>query len=177
MNGRGKRFARALQRPAPQPVAVPAPPQVRKYTILPFYAGIRIIETVRPDLDDIQLSAGKGTLRVLGKGDKIREIPIHPQLRTDLHLWLHERPDWPEATRNPALLLNNRGGRLTSRGASGIFRQIADNAGCGGPGAGCRYHRRGLVSQRSRRGCVGLNPNLRDLGTAERPADLGICQS
>lgn len=74
-------------------------------------------------------SARKGTLRVLGKGDKIREIPIHPQLRTDLHLWLHERPDWPEATRNPALLLNNRGGRLTTRGASGIFRQIADNAG------------------------------------------------
>ncbi|MGZ5365833.1 MAG: tyrosine-type recombinase/integrase [Mycobacterium sp.] len=71
----------------------------------------------------------KGTLRVLGKGDKIREIPIHPQLRTDLHRWLHERPDWPEATRNPALLLNNRGGRLTTRGASGIFRQIADNAG------------------------------------------------
>jgi len=25
--------------------------------------------------------------------------------------------------------LNNRGGRLTTRGASGIFRQIADNAG------------------------------------------------
>lgn len=74
-------------------------------------------------------SARKGTLRVLGKGDKIREIPIHPRLRTDLHLWLHERPDWPEGTRNPALLLNNRGGRLTTRGASGIFRQIADNAG------------------------------------------------
>ena len=46
-----------------------------------------------------------------------------------MHVWLHERPDWPEATRNPALLLNNRGGRLTTRGASGIFRQIADNAG------------------------------------------------
>jgi site-specific recombinase XerD len=111
--------------------AVQAHPSTRDRVLaqLPFYAGIRIIETVRLDLDDIQLSARKGTLRVLGKGDKIREIPIHPQLRTDLHLWLHERPDWPEATRNPALLLNNRGGRLTTRGASGIFRQIADNAG------------------------------------------------
>ena len=28
------RFAQAVQRPAPQPVAVPAPPQARKYTIL-----------------------------------------------------------------------------------------------------------------------------------------------
>ena len=111
--------------------AVQAHPSTRDRVLaqLPFYAGIRIIETVRLDLDDIRLSARKGTLRVLGKGDKIREIPIHPQLRTDLHLWLHERPDWPEATRNPALLLNNRGGRLTTRGASGIFRQIADNAG------------------------------------------------
>src|SRR5664279_5725921 len=119
----------------PRPTTVQAHPSTRDRVLaqLPFYAGIRIIETVRLDLDDIQLSARKGTLRVLRKGDKIREIPIHPQLRTDLHLWLHERPDWPEATRNPALLLNNRGGRLTTRGASGIFRQIADNAGPGRP--------------------------------------------
>ena len=71
--------------------AVQAHPSTRDRVLaqLPFYAGIRIIETVRLDLDDIQLSARKGTLRVLGKGDKIREIPIHPQLRTDLHLPPH----------------------------------------------------------------------------------------
>ena len=59
--------------------AVQAHPSTRDRVLaqLPFYAGIRIIETVRLDLDDIQLSARKGTLRVLGKGDKIREIPIH----------------------------------------------------------------------------------------------------
>jgi integrase/recombinase XerC len=63
--------------------------------LLPFYAGLRIAEAVALDIDDIELSARKGTLRVHGKGHKIREVPIHPQLRADLRLWLDERPDWP----------------------------------------------------------------------------------
>lgn len=59
----------------------------------------------------------------------LRELPIHPQLRTDLQLWLNERPDWPGAQTTPVLLLNRRGTRLTTRGASTIFRTIATTAG------------------------------------------------
>ena len=46
-----------------------------------------------------------------------------------LRLWLDERPDWPGAQTTPALLLNRRGTRLTTRGASTIFRTIATTAG------------------------------------------------
>jgi len=96
--------------------------------LLPFCAGLRIAETVRLDLDDVRLSARKGILRVYGKGDKLREVPIHPQLRTELQLWLDERPDWPSAATEPALLLNHRGARLTTRGASTVFHTIVDHA-------------------------------------------------
>ena len=103
-------------------------PRDRVLALLPFYAGLRIAEAVGLDVDDVHLSARQGTLRVHGKGDTLRELPIHPQLRTDLQLWLDERPDWPHAHTNPALLLNRRGGRLSTRGASDIFHTITANA-------------------------------------------------
>ncbi len=122
MDQRGAlRWLRAIQ-------AHPAP-RDRVLALLPFYAGTRIAEAVRLDLNDVRLSARKGTLRVHGKGDKIRDIPVHPQLRADLQLWLDERPHWPSAKDNPALLLNRRGARLTTRGASQIFHTIAETAG------------------------------------------------
>jgi site-specific recombinase XerD len=64
-----------------------------------------------------------------GKGQRYREVPVHAELRTDLHGWIHdERPDWPGADANPALLLNRRGGRLSSRGAHDILGAIAKAA-------------------------------------------------
>ena len=104
-------------------------PRDRVLALLPFYAGLRIAETVALDLDDIALSARKGTLRVRGKGTTVREVPIHPQLRAELALWLGERPNWPGADTSPALLLNRRGARLSVRGASNIIATIAANAG------------------------------------------------
>jgi site-specific recombinase XerD len=84
--------------------------------------------TLALDTDDVRLSARKGGLRVRGKDTTVRELPIHPQLRTDLQTWLDERPDWPGADTSPALLLNRRGRRLSVRGASGIIRTIAADA-------------------------------------------------
>jgi integrase/recombinase XerC len=40
----------------------------------------RISEAVGLDVDDVRLSARKGILRILGKGEKVREVPVHPQL-------------------------------------------------------------------------------------------------
>ncbi|MGH4001543.1 MAG: tyrosine-type recombinase/integrase [Pseudonocardiaceae bacterium] len=104
-------------------------PRDRVLALLPFYAGLRIAEAVALDTADVRISARKGSLRVHGKGDKIREVPLHPQLRTELQLWLAERPDWPGATTCPALLLNRRGSRLSVRGASDVFHTIAEPAG------------------------------------------------
>jgi integrase/recombinase XerC len=93
-----------------------------------FYSGARISEAVRLDVDDVRLSSRKGILRILGKGEKVREVPVHSQLRRDLTLWLEERPKWPGADTTPALFLNQRGGRLSVRGASGVVTTLAEAA-------------------------------------------------
>lgn len=102
-------------------------PRDRALALTPFYAGTRLAETVALDLDDVRLSARKGILRVVGKGEKVREIPIHAKLRDALTDWLEERQDWPGAN-TPALFLNQRGGRLSVKGAHDIITGIAENA-------------------------------------------------
>ena len=103
-------------------------PRDRAVALVPFYAGTRIAEIVGLDIDDVRLSARKGILRILGKGEKIREIPINPDLRAALSGWIHERTDWPGAD-TPALFLNQRGGRLSVKGAHDIITAIATAAG------------------------------------------------
>jgi site-specific recombinase XerD len=114
------RFLRAVE-------ACPSP-RDRAIALIPFYAGTRIAEIVGLDADDVRISARKGVLRVYGKGEKVREIPLHPQLRAALTGWLDERPDWPGA-QIPALFLNQRGERLSVKGAHDIITSIADRAG------------------------------------------------
>jgi site-specific recombinase XerD len=115
------RYLRAVQ-------ASPSP-RDQALALVPFYAGTRIAETVALDVDDVRLSARKGTLRILGKGDRVREIPIHPSLRKALVDWLHERNDWPGATDSPALFLNQRGNRLSTKGAHDVITRTAERAG------------------------------------------------
>ena len=113
------RFLRAVeQRPSPRDQAL---------GLIPFYAGARIAETVGLDVDDVKISARKGTLRILGKGEKVREVPLHPSLRAVLTNWLAERGDWP-GSGGPALFLNQKGSRLSARGASDIITAIAASA-------------------------------------------------
>ena len=81
------------------------------------------------DVDDVRLSARKGIVRILGKGERVREVPVHPQLHRDLTLWLEERPSWRDAEATPALFLNRRGARLSARGASDVVAALADAAG------------------------------------------------
>jgi site-specific recombinase XerD len=104
-------------------------PRDRALALVPFYAGARISETVALDLDDVRLSARKGVLRILGKGERIREVPIHEKLRKALGDWLEERRDWPAGTDSPALFLNQRGGRLSPRGAHAVITGIAASGG------------------------------------------------
>jgi integrase/recombinase XerC len=108
-------------------------PRDRALASIPLYAGARLGEVVRMDLDDVRLSARKGTLRLLGKGERPREVQAVPQLRKDLRQWLDERADWPGADTNPALFLNHRGGRLSARGASGVIAGIAEAAALDDP--------------------------------------------
>lgn len=103
-------------------------PRDQALALTPFYAGARISEIVALDVDDVRLSARKGNLRIYGKGQRVRQVPIHPQLRGVLTGWLDERPDWPSAADNPALFLNQRGQRLSVRAAHDIITGIATRA-------------------------------------------------
>jgi integrase len=40
-----------------------------------------VSEIVALDIDDVARSARKGVLRIRGKGERVRHVPIHPQLR------------------------------------------------------------------------------------------------
>ena len=40
----------------------------------------------------MRLSARKGEIHLVGKGEKSRTVPIHPKLREALAAWLAERP-------------------------------------------------------------------------------------
>ncbi len=104
-------------------------PRDRALALVPFYAGARIAETVALDVDDVRLSARKGILRIYGKGERVREVPIHPELRKALTDWLEERCDWPGANDGPALFLNQRGHRLSAKGAHDPITGIADRGG------------------------------------------------
>lgn len=101
----------------------------RALALVPFYAGLRIGETVGLDLDDVRQSAKRGLLVVrAGKGDRYREVPLHADLRSAINAWLKERRDWPGAE-GPAVFLNRRGGRLSARGARDVFASLAETAG------------------------------------------------
>jgi site-specific recombinase XerD len=114
------RYLRAVEaRPSPRDQAL---------ALVPFYAGARIAEVVALDVDDVAHSARKGKLRIVGKGERVRQVPIHPKLHRALMGWLMERSSWPGAE-GPALFLNQRGQRLSVRGAHDIITGTADQAG------------------------------------------------
>ena len=67
----------------------------RAVALLPLYAGTRIAEISTLDVGDVRLSARKGDLHIVGKGEKTRTVPVHPKLREALAAWLAERPSQP----------------------------------------------------------------------------------
>jgi len=115
------RYLRAVQAsPSPRDQAI---------ALVAFYAGARISEIVALDVDDVRISARKGSLRIFGKGERVRDIPVHPQLRISVTGWLDKRPNWPGAGATAALFLNQRGQRLGVKGAHDIITGIAAAAG------------------------------------------------
>ncbi|MEU4807416.1 tyrosine-type recombinase/integrase [Actinosynnema sp. NPDC023587] len=114
------RWLRAAQR---------ADPRGKALAYIGYYAGLRGGEAVALDLDDVRISARKGVLVVrYGKGGRYREVPLHPHLRTALDAWIDDRPKWRGAKESPALFLNRRGGRLSTRGAYDVLKAVAADA-------------------------------------------------
>ncbi|HDQ45472.1 MAG TPA: tyrosine recombinase XerC [bacterium] len=88
-----------------------------------FYGtGIRLSELTGLDLRELDLSAG--IVRVLGKGNRERILPIGPNLRKVMAAYLSRRNELGGPVRQPAVFLNHRGARLTQRGIQMIVRRV-----------------------------------------------------
>lgn len=104
-------------------------PRDQALALVPFYAGARIGEVAALDVDDVRLSARKGALRILGKGERPREVPLHPSLRAALSAWLDDRRQWPGSDAQRALFLSQKGARLGVRTVHDVITGIAASAG------------------------------------------------
>jgi integrase/recombinase XerD len=130
----------------------PRPLRDRALLELLYATGARISEATALDVDDLDLIRGAAetgsrtgpqapplaaqpaTVRLLGKGNKQRIVPVGSYARQALEQYLvRARPALATAARrasaSPALFLNARGGRLTRQGAWAALRAAALRAG------------------------------------------------
>jgi integrase/recombinase XerD len=102
-----------------------------------YGTGIRISEAVTLDVDEVDRLARTPAdepapgLRVLGKGDKERIVPVGSYARKALDAYLvRGRPMLIAAGRGtPALFVNTRGDRLSRQSAWAVLRSVAEKAG------------------------------------------------
>ena len=90
-----------------------------------YGSGIRNSELVGINLDDIRL--GAEAILIRGKGKKERYVPFGGSARAALATYLPWRQQLLVTLKktNPALLVNQRGGRLTTRSVGRIVKCIA----------------------------------------------------
>jgi site-specific recombinase XerD len=97
----------------------------RAIALLPLYAGTRIAEIAALDVEDVRLSARKGELHLIGKGEKSRTVPVHRELRAALAGWLAVRP----AGDGDALFISRGGTRMTTDALADVITAITKAAG------------------------------------------------
>ena len=90
-----------------------------------YSCGLRVSELTSLRLSD--LFFGEGYIRVTGKGDKQRLVPVSAAARDKIQLYLEERRK--ARTNGEVLFLNNRGRGLTRVMVFTILREAARRAG------------------------------------------------
>ncbi|MGI6606288.1 MAG: tyrosine recombinase XerC [Peptococcia bacterium] len=93
-----------------------------------YGAGIRVSELTSLNLQSLDL--GYGFLKVTGKGNKDRIVPIGKEAIKALGLYLDKvRPKWTATLPEKALFLNQKGGRLSARSVRTIVHKYCRQAG------------------------------------------------
>lgn len=98
-----------------------------------YGTGARISEICALDVDDVARLVDSedetAGLRLVGKGNKERIVPLGSYARAAVQAWLVRGRPAMTRTSTPALLLNARGGRLARQSAWAIIRRWAGRAG------------------------------------------------
>jgi integrase/recombinase XerC len=107
------------------PAVAAFPERDRLMLELLYGCGIRNSELTGINLEDIRLSAESILIR--GKGKKERYVPFGDSAKAALAAYLPERLKLLDEThrRSAALLINRRGGCLTTRSVGRIIKKIA----------------------------------------------------
>lgn len=96
-----------------------------------YAAGLRVSEAAGLTLDRVMLD--RKQVRVVGKGDKTRDVPIHPRCVAALEAWLALRPTMVRAPDGKRVFLGPRGRPLSDRGIRRLVDAAALKAGTGRP--------------------------------------------
>jgi integrase/recombinase XerD len=100
---------------------------------LMYATGLRVTELVSLDLEDIQLEGDKPYVRLLGKGNRERQIPLLEQPVQEVREYIQfSRPRLIGERNETALFVNRRGERLTRQGFWLILKGYAAEAGIRG---------------------------------------------
>ncbi len=90
-----------------------------------YSCGLRVSELISLRMSD--LFFGEGYIRVIGKGDKQRLVPVSTAARDRIQLYLERRR--PLRANEETVFLNNRGRKLTRVMVFTVVKQAADRAG------------------------------------------------
>ncbi len=94
-----------------------------------YSSGLRLSELVGINLADIDLQ--DQSVRVTGKGNRDRELPIGSHAIKALHLWLKQRADI-QVHDSEALFLGKRGRRIAPRTVQQRLQQLSISQGMAG---------------------------------------------
>jgi|SRR5829696_1504030 len=109
-------------------VTTPAGRRDRAILELLYGSGLRVSELTGLDVDDVDLE--EGSVRVLGKGGKEREVPLGRYGREAVGAYLATaRSTFVTGRDRGALFLNQRGGRLSRQSCDRMVRAAARGAG------------------------------------------------
>ena len=105
-----------------------------------YGCGARVSEAIGLDVDDLNLGEeddpeqGGGVVRLFGKGNKERIVPLGRYATGALEAWLvRGRPAFAvHGKGTPAIFLNQRGGRLSRQSAWTVIQKAAERANLSG---------------------------------------------
>jgi integrase/recombinase XerC len=94
--------------------------------LLIFYqTGIRLSELI--NLKEVNIDKSNGTLKVVGKGNKERIIPVNNELLSQIKMYLLEKKTIPADASNPFFFVNNQGKKLYPKYVYNVVKKYLGN--------------------------------------------------